>query len=203
MWYNNQRRQWLLNLGLKRGGGKAQIMNRKCRWKGSLHSLDDGDGLQRRGQGMGEKGLELFVGSAKQMARVPAGKRLLWALCLSNIWTQCNKGREVGMAGGPEAALQPLRAREDTSSPQQHGPCQRMPVIRSLAEVIPRLSPALQQASLLSGKKQGRRPKGGREALGRWCLFSARPYESSLPLFKHHNCSFLIFCQLLLTVVID
>lgn len=127
----------------------------------------------------GEKGLKLFVGSAKQMVQVPAGKRLLWALCLSNMWTQYKKGREVGRrGGGPEAVLQPLRAHEDPGSPQQHWPCQRMSVIRRLTEVIPWLSPAMQQASLLSAtlkedREEARERRGGRRrgAQGRWCPF--------------------------------
>lgn len=48
----------------------------------------------------GRKGLKLFVGSAKQMVQVPAGKRLLKALCLSNMAAQYKKGREVGRHGG-------------------------------------------------------------------------------------------------------
>ncbi len=44
------------------------------------------------------------------------------------------------------------------------------------------------------------------EAAGHWgggVPFSAQPYESSLPLSENYNCTFLIFCALLLTVVID
>lgn len=161
----------------------------------------------------GERGLKLFVGSAKQMVQVPAGKRLLWALCLSNMWTQYKKGREVGSEGGPEAVLQPQRAHKDPSSPQQHWPCQRMSVIRGLTEVIPWLSLAMQQASLLSAAlkeereeaRESRRWRGGGAAghRGGGVPFSAWPYESSLPLSENYNCTFLIFCALLLTVVID
>lgn len=89
--------------------------------------------------------------------------------------TQYREGREVGRRGGPEAVLQPQRACEDPGSPQQHWPCQRMSVIRRLTEVIPWLSPAMQQASLLSAalkedREEARERRGG-GALGRWCPF--------------------------------
>lgn len=115
------------------------------------------------------------------------------------------------VGGGPEAVLQPLRAHEDPGSPQQHRPCQRMSVIRRLTEVIPWLSPAMQQASLLSaalkeGQRGNQREEGGGrrgEHRGGGVPFSAQPYESSPPLSENYNCTFLIFCALLLTVVID
>lgn len=53
------------------------------------------------------------------------------------------------------------------------------------------------------GEGGSQRGGGGSEALGRWCPFSAWPYESSLLLSKSYNCTFLIFCPVLLTVVID
>ena len=34
------------------------------------------------------RGQKLFVGSARQMVRVPVGQGLLWVLCLSNVQTQ-------------------------------------------------------------------------------------------------------------------
>lgn len=106
----------------------------------------------------GGKGLRLFVGSAKQMVQVPAGKRLLWALCLSNMGTQYKK-RGVGESvceeearggcvrsvrgwGGLQTSEGPQGPR---GSPQQHWPCQRMPVIRRPTAVICRLSSATQQ----------------------------------------------------------
>ena len=42
-------------------------------------------GYSREDEEERREGLKLFVGSAKQMVQVPAGKRLLWALCLSNV----------------------------------------------------------------------------------------------------------------------
>lgn len=91
-----------------------------------------------------EKGLKLFVGSDKQMVPLPAGKRLLWVLCLSNMWTQYKKEGGVGWGGvgwggvgcGPAAVLQPRGAHKDPGSPQQHWLCQRMSVIHGLTEVI-------------------------------------------------------------------
>lgn len=112
----------------------------------------------------GERGLKLFVGSAKQMVQVPAGKRLLWALCLSNIWTQYKKGKGRWGRRGPSRQHRGLRGptRTPAGSPQQRWSCQRMSVIRRLTEVIPRLSPALQQAVPLSATlKEG---KGGEAA---------------------------------------
>lgn len=103
--------------------------------------------------------------------------------------------------------LQPQRAHEDPGSPQQHWPCQRMSVIRRLTEVIPWLSPAMQQASLLSAMLKEEREEarvtreGGHRGGG--VPFSAWPYESSLLLSENYNCTFLILCALLLTVVID
>lgn len=102
----------------------------------------------------GERGLKLFVGSAKQMVQVSAGNRLLWALCLSNILTQYKKGKGRWRWWGPLRQHRGHRGptRTPADSPQQRWSCQRMPVIRRLTEVIPWLSPALQQASLLSAK---------------------------------------------------
>lgn len=60
--------------------------------------------------------------------------------------------------------------------------------------------------------RNAHRGKGGNQKkrrgglVGHWgggVLFSARPYESSPLLSENYNCTFLIFCALLLTVVID
>ena len=114
--------------------------------------------------------------------------------------------RGVVVGGGPEATVQPQKAHEDPGAPQQHRPCQRMSVIRRLTEVIPWLSPAMQPASLLSAERTERKPereRGGGVHWGAGVLFSAKPCESSAALSEIYNCTFLIFCALLLTVVID
>lgn len=94
-------------------------MNRKWRWKVKAALIRWRRWATAVKTRPGEKGLKLFVGSAKQMVQVPAGKRLLWALCLSNMWTQYKKGREVeeeeeeGVGGGlPANTPVPTQARE-------------------------------------------------------------------------------------------
>lgn len=101
--------------------------------------------------------------------------------------------------------MQPQRACEDPGAPQQHGPCQRMSVILRLAEVIPWLSLAMQQASLLSAKRTGRKLERGK---GEGATAQGVPVSLFQPslvraLSENYNCTFLIFCALLLTVVID
>lgn len=58
-----------------------------------------------------------------------------------------------------------------------------------------------------NAQRAGRKPERGEGEAerhrGGGVPFSARPYESSLPLSENYNCTFLIFCALLLTVVID
>lgn len=56
-------------------------------------------------------------------------------------------------------------------------------------------------------REETRARRGGGAAGGvHWgagVLFSAKPCESSPALSENYNCTFLIFCALLLTVVID
>lgn len=115
-----------------------------------------------------------------------------------------------GVGCGPAAVLQPRGAHKDPGSPQQHWLCQRMSVIRGLTEVI--LSSPRQCSGVpFCQRRSKRRWEEAREeqreeaarTRGGGVPFSARPYESSLPLSKNYNCTFLIFCALLLTVVID
>lgn len=91
----------------------------------------------------------------------PCGKEIIMgSVSVKHVNTiQKRKGGREG--GGPQAVLQPLRAHEDPGSPQQHWPCQRMSVIRRLTEVIPWLSPAMQQASLLSAMLKEEKEEGG------------------------------------------
>lgn len=153
----------------------------------------------------GRKGIETVCRVCQTNGAGPCGKEIIMgSVSVKHVNTiQKRKGGRKG--GGPQAVLQPLRAHEDPGSPQQHWPCQRMSVIRRLTEVIPWLSPAMQQAFLLSAmlkeKKEEARVRGGHWGGG--VPFSAWPYESSLPLSENYNCTFLIFCALLLTVVID
>lgn len=63
------------------------------------------------------------------------------------MWGEGVREGGRGARGGAADLRGPTRIR---GSPQQHWPCQRMPVIRRLTEVIPWLSPAMQQAPLLS-----------------------------------------------------
>lgn len=156
----------------------------------------------------GEKGLKLFVGSAKQMAQVPKGKRLLWALCLSNMWTQYKKRKGGGDVGGPRQCCSLWGPTRKPGSPQQHWSCQRMSVIRRLTEVIPWLSLAMQQASLLSATLKEGREEGeaarhwGGDVLSQPSLMRAPCYcvKITIALFW----SFVLFCwQWLLTKRLD
>jgi len=153
----------------------------------------------------GEKGLELFVGSAKQMVQVPAGKRLLWALCLSNMWTQYKKGREVGARGGAAASEGPrgpglsaatLALPKNVCNPQADWDD---PVaLPGNAAGFPIVSNA--QRGQGGSQREERGEAEG--AQGRWCPFFSLMRAPS-PLSENYNCTFLIFCALLLTVVID
>lgn len=126
-----------------------------------------------------EKGLKLFVGSDKQMVPLPAGKRLLWVLCLSNMWTQYKKEGGVGWGG--------LRARGSAAASRgPQGPGLATATLALPKNVCnprvdwgdPELSPAMQRGSLLSaalkeemgGSQRGAEGGGGQDQ-GRWCPF--------------------------------
>lgn len=112
----------------------------------------------------GRKGLRTVCRVCQTNGAGPCGKEIIMgSVSVKHVNTiQKKEGR-----WGPEAALLPLRAHEDPGSPQQHWPCQRMSVIRRLTEMIPWLSPAMQQASLLSAmlkedREEARERRGGR-----------------------------------------
>lgn len=111
----------------------------------------------------GRKGIETVCRVCQTNGAGPCGKEIIkGSVSVKHGSTiQKRKGGGEAREGGPEATVQPQRAREDPGAPQQHGPCQRMSVILRLAEVIPWLSPAMQQASLLSAKRTGRKLERG------------------------------------------
>lgn len=100
----------------------------------------------------------------------PHGKEIIMgSVSVKHVKTK-KKEREVGMPGGPEAVPPPVRAHKESGSPEQHRPCQRMSVIRRLTEVIPRLSPALQQA-LYCQQCSKRKTGGGHQGSGEVVFF--------------------------------
>ncbi|TNN83771.1 hypothetical protein EYF80_005947 [Liparis tanakae] len=123
----------------------------------------------------GRKGLGTVCRVCQTNGAGPCGKEIIMgSVSVKHVNTiQKREGR-----WGPEAVPLPLRAHADPGSPQQHWLCQRMSVIRRLTEMIPWLSPAMQQASLLSamlkedGEEAGERRGGEAQgAQGRWCPF--------------------------------
>lgn len=115
----------------------------------------------------GRKGIESVCRVCQTNGAGPCGKEIIMgSVSVKHGNTiQKRKGRwggtGVGKGGGPEATVQPQKAHEDPGAPRQHRSCQRMSVIREPTEVIPWLSPAMQQASLLSAERTERKPERG------------------------------------------
>lgn len=117
------------------------------------------------------KRIETVCRVCKTNGAGPCGKEIIMGSVSVKHVNTIQKRKGGGERRGPEAVLQPLRAYEDPGSPQQHWSCQRMSVILTLTEVIPWLSPAMQQASLLSGtlkeeREEARERRG--EAVRHW-----------------------------------
>lgn len=98
----------------------------------------------------GRKGIETVCRVCKTNGAGPCGKEIIMGSVSVKHVNTIQKRKGGGKRRGPEAVQQPLKAYEDPGSPQQHWSCQRMSVILRLTEVIPWLSLAMQQASLLS-----------------------------------------------------
>lgn len=190
-------------------------MNRKWGWRGGV-------ALIRRqrwrrwataaGTRPGGKGLRPFVGSAKQMVQVPAGKRLLWALCLSNTGTQYKKeGGKSVCEEEAEGVCEEWRGSSD------HRGSTRTPRLSAATLALPKNAcnppadcgdpPALRSdaaAPLYCQGGLGRKPGSGLGwGGGQAAAVAAMSLFQPWPLSSDNNCTFLIFCALLLTVVID
>lgn len=112
----------------------------------------------------GREGIETVCRVCQTNGAGPCGKEIIMGSVSVKHLTQYKKGKGRWGQRGPPRQHRGLRGptRTPAGSPQQRWSCQRMSVIRRLTEVIPRLSPALQQASPLSAAlKEG---KGGEAA---------------------------------------
>lgn len=113
----------------------------------------------------GRKGIETVCRVCQTNGAGPCGKEIIIGSVSvkhgNTIQKRKGGGEARGGGGWPEATVQIQKAHEDPGAPQQHQPCQRMSVIHKLTEVIPWLSPAMQQASLLSAERTERKPERG------------------------------------------
>lgn len=122
------------------------------------------------GDKAGRKGIETVCRVCQTNGAGPCGKEIIIgsvSVKHSNTIQKRKGGGEARGLGVPEATVQPQKAHEDPGTPQQHRPCQRMSVIRKLTEVIPWLSPAMQQASLLSAERTEKKPERGEAGVRR------------------------------------
>lgn len=140
----------------------------------------------------GRKGIETVCRVCQTNGAGPCGKEIIIGSVSvkhgNTIQKRKGGGEARGGGGWPEATVQIQKAHEDPGAPQQHRPCQRMSVIHKLTEVIPWLSPAMQQASLLSAERTERKPERGEAGRREGCTGEPVSFFQPSLVRAHRHC---------------
>lgn len=186
MWYHNQRRHWLLNPGLKKGGGRGSDKKRGSGdEKGGCINETTTMGYSSGDMAAGER-IETVCRVWQTNGAAPCGKEIIMGSVSVKHVNTIQKGRRGGVRWG-RVGWGGLRARGSAAASRgPQGPGLATATLALPKNVCnprvdwgdPELSPAMQRGSLLSaalkeemgGSQRGAEGGGGQDQ-GRWCPF--------------------------------